>query len=167
MAKFFLIFFVLIPLAELYVLIQVGSEIGALPTVLLTVLTAVVGFVLMRSQGVSVLQQAQLAMAKGEAPQTALMEGVFIFLGGVLLLLPGLMTDTLGLLLLMPVVRRALIKQTTKGLRVQGHYRYRDSQGDTFEGEWRETEPKKPQSLTHQAPIEGEILDKNMSGDKK
>ncbi|MBD3777061.1 MAG: FxsA family protein, partial [Thiotrichales bacterium] len=75
MAKVFLILFVLIPLAELYVLIQVGGVIGALPTVLLTVFTAIAGFLLMRTQGMSTLQQAQVAMAQGEAPQMAMMEG--------------------------------------------------------------------------------------------
>ncbi|MBD3755979.1 MAG: FxsA family protein [Gammaproteobacteria bacterium] len=167
MAKVFLILFVLIPLAELYVLIQVGGVIGALPTVLLTVFTAIAGFLLMRTQGMSTLQQAQVAMAQGEAPQMAMMEGVFIFLGGVLLLLPGLMTDALGLLFLVPFVRRALIRQTMKGFAVKGHYRYQNSQGDIFEGEWREAEPKKPQNLTHQQPIEGELLGGDKSGDKK
>jgi UPF0716 protein FxsA len=156
MAKVFLILFVLIPLAELYVLIQVGGVIGALPTVLLTVFTAIAGFLLMRTQGMSTLQQAQVAMAQGEAPQMAMMEGVFIFLGGVL-----------GLLFLIPFVRRALIRQTMKGFAVKGHYRYQNSRGDTFEGEWREAEPKKPQNLTHQQPIEGELLGGDKSSDKK
>ncbi|MDG6779060.1 FxsA family protein [Thiomicrorhabdus sp. zzn3] len=155
--KVFLLFFILIPLLELYLLIQVGGVIGALPTVLLTVATAVIGVWLMRSQGVKVLQDAQLAMTQGEAPQTAMMEGVFIFLGGVLLLVPGLMTDALGLLFLIPWVRQTMIRQSLKGLQMRGHYRYQNSRGDYFEGEWREAEEKPASRLQHRNVIDGEF----------
>lgn len=157
--KMFLLLFLLVPLIELYVLIQVGGVIGALPTVLLTVATAIGGVWLMRSQGLATMQNAQTAMASGEAPQMALMEGVFIFLGGVLLFVPGLISDALGLLFLIPAVRRGLIRQSLKGYEMRGHYRYRNSQGDTFEGEWREADTKPPKSLRHNdhSVIEGEV----------
>ncbi|MDG6774886.1 FxsA family protein [Thiomicrorhabdus sp. ZW0627] len=162
MLKVFLLFFVLVPLAELYILIQVGSVIGALPTVLLTVATAVMGVMLMRSQGASILQKTQVSLAKGEVPQSAMMEGAFIFLGGLLLLVPGLMSDALGLLFLIPWVRKALIRQTLKGYKVRGHYQYRNSEGDYFEGEWTESGPKQTGSLRNHSErdvIEGEVLD--------
>ncbi|WP_373020430.1 FxsA family protein [Thiomicrorhabdus sp.] len=159
MLKVFFLLFLLVPLAELYVLIQVGSEIGALPTVLLTVATAVIGVMLMRSQGAAILQKTQTSLAMGEMPQSTMMEGAFIFLGGVLLFVPGLMTDALGLLFLIPWVRRALIKQTLKGYKVRGHYHYRNSNGDYYEGEWTQAESKRPESLQHRDVIEGEVLD--------
>lgn len=111
MFKVFFIVFIVVPLLELYVLIEVGSEIGALPTILLTILTALIGGLLMRHQGLQVIQQAQIAMAKGETPERQAVEGVLIFIGGAMLLLPGLVTDFLGFLLLLPPVRAAFAKR--------------------------------------------------------
>lgn len=161
MLKVFFLLFLLIPLIELYVLIQVGSVIGALPTILLTITTAIVGVALMRSQGVATMQNAQASMAVGEVPQLALMEGVFIFLGGVLLFIPGLISDAIGLLFLIPFVRRGLIRQSLKGYQAKGHFRYQNSQGDYFEGEWSETNPKPHEKLQHHSVIEGEVEDKD------
>lgn len=149
MRIFFLVLFV-IPLIELYFLIQLGDVIGALPTVLLTVLTAVVGVALMRSQGLATMQNAQVEMASGHSLQASMFEGVFIFLGGVFLFFPGLITDFIGLLFLVPFVRRFLITQSVKGMSAKGHYRYqRDNQ--VFEGEWEE----KSSDVSHK-----EIVDK-------
>ena len=159
MLKIFLLLFILVPLVELYFLIQVGSVIGALPTILLTITTAVAGIALMRIQGLSTMQKAQAAMSSGTPPQMALMEGVFIFLGGVLLFFPGLITDGLGLLFLVPFVRRFLIKQSLKGSAMRGRFKYQSRQGDYYEGEWTEAEPKQPQSLEGKDVIEGEVVD--------
>lgn len=164
MLKVFFLLFLLVPLVELYVLIQVGSEIGAMPTVLLTISTAIAGVWLMRSQGVATMQKAQVAMASGQAPQMALMEGVYIFLGGVLLFIPGLISDAMGFLFLIPFVRRAIIKQTLKGYESRGFYRYRDSQGDYYEGEWKEKHLRPHDPLEHKKVIEGEVIDQD---DKK
>lgn len=132
-----LIFLLIIPLIELYFLIQVGGVIGALPTVLLTITTAVVGLLLMRSQGLATLQNAQQQMAAGESPEATMFEGVFIFLGGLMLFFPGLISDTIGLLLLVPPIRKFLVKQSAKGMKARGQFRYQ--QGDqVFEGEWEE-----------------------------
>ncbi|WP_319380766.1 FxsA family protein [Thiomicrorhabdus sp.] len=144
--RLFFLFLIAVPLLELYFLIQVGSVIGALPTVLLTVFTAVLGVYLMRSQGVDVMMKAQSMMAQGEAPQEAIFEGVFIFLGGVLLLIPGLVTDALGFLFLIPPVRRYLTRQSFKGLQVSGRYSYR-SDDQVFEGEWHEKTPEAPRQV--------------------
>lgn len=141
----FLILFV-VPLIELYFLIQVGSVIGALPTVLLTIFTAVVGVMLMRSQGLATMQNAQQEMAAGNSPQGSMMEGVFIFLGGVFLFFPGLISDSIGLLFLVPFIRRFLINQSIKGMKSKGHYRYQHHQ-NTYEGEWQEKDSYKPKEL--------------------
>lgn len=159
MLKVFLLLFVLVPLIELYFLIQLGNVIGALPTILLTISTAFAGIVLMRIQGLSTMQNAQIAMSSGEPPQMALMEGVFIFLGGVLLFFPGLISDALGLVLLIPFIRRFLIKHSLKGSAMRGRFKYQSRQGDYYEGEWTEAEPKQPQSLESRDIIEGEVVD--------
>jgi UPF0716 protein FxsA len=105
----FLLIFVAAPLAELYVLIEVGSEIGALPTIALSIFTAVLGGAMVRLQGFSVLFRVQEAMARGEVPALQLLEGAVLLLVGFALLLPGFITDAVGFLLLVPPIRRAVI----------------------------------------------------------
>ena len=108
-AILFLFIFVAAPLIELYVLIEVGSEIGALSTILVSVITAVLGGALVRIQGLSVLFRVRETMERGEAPAIEMMEGAILLLAGLLLLLPGFITDALGFLALLPPLRRAFI----------------------------------------------------------
>ncbi len=105
----FLLVFVGAPLTELYLLIEVGSRIGALPTVALCLLTAALGGVLVRWQGIGVMMRLRETMARHEVPAIEMLEGAAILLAGVLLMLPGFVTDTLGLLLLIPPLRQAAI----------------------------------------------------------
>ena len=102
--------FIIIPLVELYVIIAVGEEIGALWTVLLVLLTAVIGVNLLRMQGMSTLARAQKNMAQGTIPAMEMMEGVALAVAGVLLITPGFITDTIGFLCLFPASRRAIIR---------------------------------------------------------
>lgn len=101
--------FLLVPLAEIYVLIQVGSLIGALPTVLLVVFTAVLGAALIRAQGLNTLARMRAAADRGEIPAVEIMEGVCLLVAGAMLLTPGFVTDSLGFLLLVPGLRRHII----------------------------------------------------------
>ena len=103
-----LLLFLLVPLAEIYVMIKVGGIIGALPTVLLVVLTAVAGAALARIQGLATLQRLQATLARGEAPAIEMFEGVLLLVGALLLLTPGFITDLLGFACLIPLTRRAL-----------------------------------------------------------
>ncbi|HHC72340.1 MAG TPA: FxsA family protein [Thiotrichales bacterium] len=105
----FLLLLVGAPLVELYVLIQVGSEIGALPTIGLSIFTAVLGAWLVRMQGISVLFRVQQSLARGEAPALEMLEGALLMMAGVSLLFPGFITDAMGFLLLVPPLRRRLI----------------------------------------------------------
>jgi len=100
--------FLLVPLAEIWVLIEVGGVIGALPTVALVVLTAVVGAGLIRAQGMATLARARAAADRGEVPAMELLDGVCLLVAGAFLLTPGFVTDTLGFLLLVPALRRSL-----------------------------------------------------------
>ncbi|WP_428608508.1 FxsA family protein [Sedimenticola sp.] len=104
-----LLLFVGIPLVELYFLIEVGSQIGALPTIFLTVFTAVLGGALVRLQGFSTAMRVRAGMDRGEMPAIEMLEGVVLLLSGILLLLPGFFTDIVGFLCLVPPVRRAMI----------------------------------------------------------
>ncbi len=117
--------FLLIPIIEIYFLIQVGDIIGAGWTVFLVVATAVIGAALLRQQGLSTLQRAQLSMAQGELPALAMLEGVMLLISGAMLLTPGFVTDILGFLLLIPPLRQALIKQMLqRGTFVSGSSMY-------------------------------------------
>jgi UPF0716 protein FxsA len=102
--------FLLVPLAEIVVLIEVGSVIGTLPTVAMVVLTAVIGAFLVRAEGLITLQRAKTAMGQGELPAMELIEGVFILLAGALLLTPGFVTDAFGFCCLIPPLRRYVIR---------------------------------------------------------
>ncbi len=104
-----LLAFILIPILEIYLLIKVGSIIGGLTTILLVILTAIIGTSLLHSQGIATLQKVQTTLQQGEMPTEALLEGIFIILGGVLLLTPGFVTDTVGFICLIPILRRYLV----------------------------------------------------------
>ena len=104
----------LIPVGELYLLIQVGSEIGAIPTILLSLLTAVLGVYLVRIQGFAVLSRLAGALDRREPVAAELLEGALLLLAGLFLLVPGFVSDTVGFLLLVPPLRR-LVSQAVLG----------------------------------------------------
>lgn len=95
----------LLPLAEIATFVLVGSEIGALATVALTIGTSVIGAVLMRWQGFGILGRLRQELDKGGSPGRELAHGAMVLLAGALLLIPGFLTDLLGLLLFIPPVR--------------------------------------------------------------
>ena len=103
------LFFLTMPIVEMYLLIQVGGWIGALPTIGLVALTAVVGMTLLRQQGFATLLRGQQRMAEGQLPAQELMEGFALAVGGALLLTPGFVTDAVGFALLLPLTRRMLV----------------------------------------------------------
>lgn len=101
--------FLVVPLAEIWLLIEVGGLIGAGWTVVLVVLTAIVGAVLVRAQGMATLSRSQALLRQGELPALEMLEGVALLIAGALLLTPGFFTDTVGFGLLVPPLRRGLI----------------------------------------------------------
>ena len=88
--------FVVMTLLEIYVLVTVGQAIGGLSTVLLVIVTALIGSTLLRQQGWSTMAKAQQSIAEGKTPALEMLEGVVILVSGVLLLTPGFITDGLG-----------------------------------------------------------------------
>ena len=100
--------FVLLPLAELALLIQVGRAIGLLSTLVIVVLTGVIGAALARKQGLRAWLAIQAELRQGRMPAAALMDGLLILIGGIVLLTPGILTDLLGFALLLPPTRNAL-----------------------------------------------------------
>ncbi len=128
-----LLLFLLVPVIEIYLLIEVGSMIGAIYTILLVVLTAVVGAALLRWQGFTTFQRVREAMARGEVPAIEMMEGVVLLLCGALLLTPGFFTDAVGFLALIPAVRRHFILEVIKRQSVSMNAGF--SQQNTYEGQ--------------------------------
>jgi UPF0716 protein FxsA len=100
--------FLVVPFVELFVLIQVGQAVGALPTIGLLVVVSIVGAWLVKREGMSVLRKAQEQVRIGHVPGRELVDGVLILFAGALLLTPGFFTDVLGIALLVPPVRAAL-----------------------------------------------------------
>ncbi|HHZ19556.1 MAG TPA: FxsA family protein [Firmicutes bacterium] len=100
---------ILLPFAELWLLLEAGRVIGVWSTIFLVVATGLAGLILARAQGFMVLQRIGQELAKGQVPAGELLEGCGVLLGGLFLLLPGFITDFLGLLLLTFPVRRLLI----------------------------------------------------------
>ena len=97
--------FTIVPLAELYILIKIGSHIGGFNTILLVLMTTVLGALLARLQGLRTLRQIQLSLSQGQIPAEELIDGVLILFGGILLVIPGVLTDLFALVLLLPVTR--------------------------------------------------------------
>jgi UPF0716 protein FxsA len=107
--------FLVVPLLELYVIIQVGQEIGALNTVALLLLDSLVGAWLMKREGLGVFRRLQAQLEQGAIPGKELVDAFLILFGGALMLTPGFLTDGLGMALLLPpvrvVVRRVLARR--------------------------------------------------------
>lgn len=133
--------FLCIPLIEIYLLIQVGEIIGALPTIFMVVFTAVLGVALLRWQGLATLTRMQTAMARGELPAVTMIEGVFLLVAGALLLTPGFFTDAIGFALLIPPLRQSL----AQSLLLRGMFQAGGgfSGGSTYEGQAEKTKGPK------------------------
>jgi UPF0716 protein FxsA len=115
MSLLLVLLFIVVPIAELALLIQVGQLIGVWWTVLILVADAVLGSVLLRTQGRAAWQRFNYALAEGRLPHREAVDGVLVIFGGALLLCPGFITDILGLLFLFPptrvVMRRLLVRR--------------------------------------------------------
>lgn len=151
MFPFVFLLFVAVPIVEIFLLIKVGSAIGALPTIAIVILTAFVGTRMLRFQGLSTLNQARSKMSSGQLPATEMVEGIALAVGGALLLTPGFVTDAIGFACLIPFTRRFIIRYLSRNVRfagVAGHYTStragpgaspgptRGGRGDVIEGEY-------------------------------
>ena len=106
--------FTCIPLVELYLLLQIGSVIGAVNTILLVIITGVLGAYLAQQEGLRTLERIRALMARGEMPGEPLIDALLILVAGFVLITPGILTDLLGFLMLIPATR-APIRRWVKG----------------------------------------------------
>ena len=133
------ILFLVVPFVEIYLLVEIGARIGAPWTILLVVMTAIVGAWLVRVQGLATWRRFQASLARNELPAIALVEGLCLLIAGALLLTPGFFTDTVGFACLIPPLRRTLINHLLRrGMwkAAAGPVRPRDS-NDPLDGNYK------------------------------
>jgi UPF0716 protein FxsA len=109
--------FILVPIAEIYVIIKVGEAIGVIPTLLLLIADAVLGSLLWRQQGRAAWVRFNRALAENRLPHKEVFDGVLIIFGGALLITPGFLTDILGLILLIPPTRALMRAVAARSVR--------------------------------------------------
>jgi UPF0716 protein FxsA len=103
--KIFILIFILVPVAELGVLLFSGQTIGVWPTLILLIVTGLLGSYLAKKQGINTIRKVQEQIQFGRVPGNEILDGLCVLFGGILLLLPGFLTDILGLILLLPFTR--------------------------------------------------------------
>jgi UPF0716 protein FxsA len=122
MQYFFFLAIVALPVLDIASLIAVGSRIGVWPTVAAVVLTGVLGSILVRSQGFAIVRQARATLNAGRFPAREAFDGLCVVVGGGLLILPGFLSDILGVLLLTPPVRTLLLRLIAAAARRSGRF---------------------------------------------
>ena len=143
----FLVFFS-IPIVEMYLLIEVAERIEALPTILLVMLTAVLGVSLIRQQGLSTLTKGIRRLNQAEIPAAEIIEGVLLAVAGAFLITPGFLTDFIGFMIIIPITRRITALMLLKRMAARADFRTngsdlrggpnktRDASGSVIEGEY-------------------------------
>ncbi len=147
----FAILFFIVPFFEIWLLIKVGGQIGALPTMLLVVLTAVLGAFLLRQQGLSTLARFQQNLNSGQLPAKEIVEGMVLLVGGALLMTPGFFTDALGFICLFPLTRSLMLKYLVQRTQVYMQSRTVNFSQDGFQ----QTHSRAQQNNND---IEGEVV---------
>ncbi|MFC1967987.1 FxsA family protein [Chloroflexota bacterium] len=126
-----ILLFTFVPIIELMLLIRLGVRVGALNAILVVLATGIVGAVLVRWQGLAILSRIRSDLGLGIIPTRELFDGALVLIGGILLLTPGLMTDAIGLGLLIPITRRVVRNWLRAGLRKRV-----EAGGTGFCGRW-------------------------------
>ncbi|MEL6887355.1 MAG: FxsA family protein [Pseudomonadota bacterium] len=142
--------FLAVPLIEIALFIQIGGAIGLGWTLLIVVITAVLGTYLVRQQGIQALRQVQSSFNQLQDPSEALAHGAMILFSGALLLTPGFFTDAVGFALLVPGVRLAVFKWARTKVKVAAfstHGRHQHQQSDIIDGEYSEV-PENQQDIS-------------------
>ncbi len=139
--KLLFIIFLLVPLLEIYLLIEIGSQIGAIATIALVLFTAALGVFLLRLQGLATITKVRNSVDQGELPAVALLEGLLLLIAGALLLTPGFFTDFIGFLFLTPQVRSHIANKLLLAIIVsqKNHQNHQNNHNNVLEGEfWEE-----------------------------
>jgi len=166
--RFLLLVFIIVPIVEMWLLIQVGGFIGAVPTIGAVLLTAVIGLAMLRRQGLSTLLRVNQRMESGELPAQEMLEGIVLAVSGALLLTPGFFTDAIGFAGLTPVLRQWLVRRLVgrvsvfQGGVVGGSVYRKEESHNTFEGEfWSEGEKREDGLREGEKRVEGRREDES------
>ena len=125
-----LLIILFIPLIEIYLFIQIGSQIGAFNTILIILLTAVIGVYFVRMEGLNTLRSGVTQIYRNKLPVYELISGATLAMAALLLIIPGFATDVIGFLLILPVTRNLIFNQLGK------KYRKEKNKDDLIEGEY-------------------------------
>lgn len=146
------VIFIVIPVIEITVLIEVGDQLGAFPTVALVILTAAIGASLVRSQGLQTLMSAQQKIQQGQQPGQEVIEGVMLAIAGIMLVTPGFVTDFLGLVLLLPFSRQFFARKLLERIIIKNVA----NQGQPFGQGFSQQAPNQDSDI-----IDGEFVNKD------
>ncbi len=162
MFRVLFLLFIIVPIIEIMVLMNVGAWLGAWPTIAIVIVTAWLGAKNVKQQGIATLQSVQTKMSQGEMPSSEIVAGLLLLVAGVLLVTPGFVTDFFGLSLLIPQVRKALIKSVQQHLTAAAGS---SNQGFSFHSQSFNQQPFNQNTFEHDAKDiednkhQGETLD--------
>ena len=125
-----LLWIILIPIVEIYLLIKIGSQIGAISTILLIFTTAIVGVYYAKYEGLNTLKSGFLQLSKNEAPSYEILSGAGIAFAALLLIIPGFLTDLMGFLLIFPFTRKMIFKKFSKKFKNEKNLKKNYIEGD-------------------------------------
>ena len=109
-----LITLILVPIIEIYLLIKIGSQIGALTTILMIFTTAIVGVYYAKYEGINILKSTFIQLSKNETPAYEVVSGAAVAFAALLLIIPGFATDLLGFIIIFPITRKIILKRFSK-----------------------------------------------------
>ena len=132
-----IILILLVPVIEIYLLIKIGSQIGAITTIILIFITAIVGVYYAKYEGLNTLKSGFLQLSKNETPTYEMLSGAAIAFAALLLIIPGFATDAIGFFLIFPFTRRFIFN----GLRKKFGYK-KNSNNNLIDGEFEDIEDK-------------------------
>ncbi len=168
MFQLLFVLFIIIPIIEITVIMQVGALLGVWPTVAIVIFSAWLGAKYVRQQGLATMQNVQAKMAQGEMPSNEIVTGLMLLVAGVLLVTPGFVTDIFGLSLLIPSVRTAIASYVQKHIKVNqfgtGATFTQGSAGNVYQHEAQEqsfTQQSEPISHHQGETLEGEFQRKD------
>ena len=147
----FFLFFIVIPLLEVMLFITIGKYIGLWNTIIIIIITGIIGAILVKSQGITILNKALEEIKSNKIPILSIFEGIAILIAGAFLLTPGFLTDTLGCILLIPKTRNLIISYITTHLKKRTVYKEKstyypdeeDKKNKIFEGDYEEIDDNK------------------------
>ena len=130
-----LLLIILIPIIEIYLLIKIGAQIGAISTILLIFTTAIVGIYYAKFEGLNTLRSGFIQLSRNEPPTYEMISGAAIAFGALLLIIPGFATDVLGFLIIFPITRKIFLKKFSKISKTK-----KSEKNDFIDGEFEDIE---------------------------